>query len=151
MAYMNAAFDLYHKVVCKECENFEWIFIDDLIAPIISMLNKKGYITLFSCSGHAELNNLYIFIGSNGDYDTIEGHNCPQAYIKFHEKVTIPINKLPKEWTYDSNSNAIYYYYNKDYEFNLVLEKNDYNYLAICRNCQIANVMKTLYESIITW
>ena len=22
MAYMNAAFDLYHKVVCKECENF---------------------------------------------------------------------------------------------------------------------------------
>ena len=38
--------------VCPLKTKFGWIEVDYLIYPAIAMLNKKGYITTNSCSGH---------------------------------------------------------------------------------------------------
>jgi hypothetical protein len=54
MAYMKLnTFDIYHEISSEEELNTDgFAEIDDLIAPIVSILNKKGYITTNSCSGH---------------------------------------------------------------------------------------------------
>ena len=50
--------------------------VDELIAPIISILNLKGYKTRFCCSGH---------------YDTIdETDQYPATYIAFDDGIVIP-------------------------------------------------------------
>jgi hypothetical protein len=56
MAYMhNETFDI---VICGNTEKAikmiqsDYLEIDDLIAPPVQILNRKGYITEFCCSGH---------------------------------------------------------------------------------------------------
>ena len=62
------------------------IEIDELMIPTIKILNQKGYITKFCCSGH------YYGQHSNG-------------YIMFEEGVDIP--KLPSGWTKETHGNYI--------------------------------------------
>lgn len=73
---------------CKNCdyENNEEsnIEVDSKLAFQISILNKKGYKTKFSCSGHA----LEYFI---------------TTYIYFEDK----INTCPKEWYFDDDGYII--------------------------------------------
>ena len=46
--------------------SMHFIKLDDLIGPIISLLNKKGYRTIYSCSGHPmQYNSFYIIIEGN--------------------------------------------------------------------------------------
>lgn len=52
MAYLNLkTFELYNGSNIKDYLD-EFIEIDELLAPIIVVLNQKGYHTDFSCSGH---------------------------------------------------------------------------------------------------
>lgn len=49
---------------CDECKEYieEFITIDGNIAPTISLLNQKGYKTLFCCEGHEETSeSAYIY------------------------------------------------------------------------------------------
>ena len=53
MSYIhNITGDVYHDVEVEEARD-EFFECDELIAPIISMLIKKGFRTQFCCSGHA--------------------------------------------------------------------------------------------------
>ena len=42
--------------ICKHAEdNNDYFICDKVIAPAISLLNKKGYTTYASCSGHYKI------------------------------------------------------------------------------------------------
>lgn len=70
-------FDVYSEVTTPEVEqrSFE---CDDLIAPIISLLNKKGYKTKFCCAGHpySEYTEMYLLLydGEKGGISSVLGH-----------------------------------------------------------------------------
>jgi hypothetical protein len=59
--------------------NGENIEIDPPFEPIINILNEKGYITLFCCSGH-------------------EG--IKKSYIMFHPEVDLPYYPLKYQYKY---------------------------------------------------
>ena len=42
---------------CEHCGNNYFFKVDELIAPAISIFNKKGYKTQFCCSGHITLDD----------------------------------------------------------------------------------------------
>lgn len=172
MAYMNLnTFELLHEVdfcdgvskssremtvgddenhiptITNECQG-TWVELDDLIAPVISELNKKGYKTLFSCSGHAE--GMSIFIPKNSkSMDDIEMERLyPHAYIKFDEGIVIPKDLIPAGWNYDKDVNAIYFHY--DIYPMFTAEKTS-NLIAMQKNQRIMSVMTDLFADIKKW
>ena len=92
--------------------------VDDMIAPAISIFNKKGYYTDFCCQGHPflyldddivsdiperEINNVYpdtetyVSLGKTTHYIFRKTKNFRRSYIKFRPYVTLPY--LPKGWS----------------------------------------------------
>ena len=169
MAYMNLnTFELLHEVdltngvskssremtvgddenristITNECQR-TWVELDDLIAPVISELNKKGYRTLFSCSGHAE--GMSIFIPKNPkSMDDIEMERLyPHAYIKFDDGIVIPKDLIPVGWNYDKEANTIYFHY--DIYPMFTAEKTS-NLIAMQKNQRIMSVMTDLFSDI---
>ena len=61
----------YEEVGCPKagCSGYV-VEIDELMLPIITILNAKGYFTRYCCSGHY--------------------YDCPNAYIMFEDDVRIP-------------------------------------------------------------
>jgi hypothetical protein len=72
------------NIHCKKCGNLMFV-LDKEISEDISLLNEKGYKTLFSCQGHSIENCSYI---------TFDG-DTSKALI---EKNILP----PEKWYYDS-------------------------------------------------
>lgn len=70
---------------CDECGEYieEFLTIDGDIAATISLLNQKGWKTLFSCAGHGNSTSAYIYFKSN-------------KYLQY-----IMANFLPKGWKID--------------------------------------------------
>lgn len=112
--------------------------VDELIAETISILNKKGYHTLYCCSGHVKdprlyekyhlhkdgLNGIYDYhiINEEDDYiDVLIPYQNTIVYIMFDKKYDF---KLPKEfrWTDDK---TIYSYEISYYEDNEKRNSND--------------------------
>ena len=172
MAYMNLnTFELLHEVdltngvskssremtvgddenristITNECQR-TWVELDDLIAPVISELNKKGYRTLFSCSGHAE--GMSIFIPKNPKtMDDIEMERLyPHAYIKFDDGIVIPKDLIPVGWNYDKEVNAIYFYYDV---YPMFTAEKTSNLITMQKNQRIMSVMTDLFSDIKKW
>lgn len=72
---------------CKFCDNQAVdIIIDDELSEVISLLNKKGYITNGCCSGHAAEDMMYISFRDYHDLDFYEKYFTnwnvdPKTYI----------------------------------------------------------------------
>lgn len=83
--------------------------VDEGIAETISILNKKGYYTLFSCSGHIKDPRLYekYHISKNNDW----GNNMPDSYVV--DETSDSYNLL-KPYTFTT----IYIKFSKNYNFN---------------------------------
>jgi hypothetical protein len=79
------------------CNVGEVVEIDELYIPVIRLLNEKGYMTKYCCSGHA--------------YGRI-----PDTYIVFHEMVK-ELPNLP-EGSHMQNDGSIRIYYNYPDESN---------------------------------
>ena len=56
-----------YKCPIKKCSSYDMVEIDDLILPIIKILNQKGYKTEYCCSGHLTERdtNTYIVFDKN--------------------------------------------------------------------------------------
>lgn len=76
-------FDVYEGMCPKSNCNGKTICLDELMIPIIKILNQKGYTTKFCCSGH------------------YPGYN--RTYIMFEDYIKIP--SLPNGFYFD-NSDA---------------------------------------------
>ncbi len=84
-----------YKIIVSATEPEEGMFeVDELIAPVIARLNKRGYQTKYSCSGHHYSDKVLI----NG----IEGYQFygymenMEAYILFEKVYDFP--PLPSGW-----------------------------------------------------
>lgn len=131
--------------------------VDDLIAPIISILNKKGYYTEYCCQGHPFLyldddiihgvskdmiESKYpdtiatIKLGTTTHYVFRKYKNLRRSYIKFRSGISLP--SIPKGWTIDKTIGQI--------SDSLIIEKvydsvTDYSAFFI----ELAQVMNELY------
>lgn len=77
------------------CNAGEVVEIDELYLPVIRLLNEKGYMTKYCCSGHA--------------YERI-----PDTYIVFHELVK-ELPNLPEGAEMDNDGKIkLYYNYPED-------------------------------------
>lgn len=105
-------FDIYLSDQCTRPDGY--ILIDDLIAPTIQVLNRKGYITEWCCSGHP-LKDCFIIDGEFGKYRKESGQ--PNSYISFKEGISLPM--LPPEFVMDSLGSrlVIRKRYNDDNDF----------------------------------
>lgn len=55
------------RVICPkvECAG-DVVEIDEFIAPAVIGLNKKGYITKYSCAGHSKFRNIHFYVAICG-------------------------------------------------------------------------------------
>lgn len=98
----------------------EYFNVDDLIADAVSILNKKGYKTLFSCEGHDKSYQCYRYtydiskldeikndsdctIGKirEKDFDFYVDVKISSTYIKFKGHYNFPC--LPEGFSYESD------------------------------------------------
>ena len=91
MVYMNPeTFELLHNPSDTECLS-DCVYVDDLIAAAIQILNQKGYFTDACCSGHIN--------------DNRKKKQC--SYILFRKGILLPslpegyIEKQVKDIVYD--------------------------------------------------
>ncbi len=97
MAFIN-----FSTLECYEdCKDETFIEVDEMIAPVILLLNKKGYQTIYSCSGH-----LY------PSYEMAETNSSDQCYIVFKENYNI--SKLP--YLFEATDIEIGFYIAKFYD-----------------------------------
>lgn len=78
---------------CYEMEHYNKI--DILIEPLCKLLNKNGYITLHSCSGHVSVR---VGMPKKGHFGIFLPHNKKQWYVLFIATNPIEnINKIVKK------------------------------------------------------
>ena len=87
---------LYNNVY--NVNDHDIVYVDDLIAPLIQLLNKKGYITEFCCSDHA-IDSCIEILPDGYEDDDHEGHDMYISFDKHYD-----LGKLPDGWIYE-NSN----------------------------------------------
>ncbi len=101
----------WHKEKYCKCENSELQNIDHNMAYILTQLNKKGYITEYSCGGHTEHSFIYVYVKFKSKHNF---ENIPEGFkylnnqlfyknikIKNNKDKQAEINKkiqLLKEW-----------------------------------------------------
>lgn len=134
--------------------NDEVFEVDEMIAPIISILNKKGYLTSYSCSGHPygmKSSESHIFdskftgeedvdeeIGTymnitNSKKVCVDGNYVKiyigvtygfDAYIMFKPEIELDVS-LPDGWEYDRDLNGVCIRYHYDFENGSYFSKYD--------------------------
>lgn len=103
-------------------ENPNFFEVDEEIAETISILNKKGYITLFSCAGHNNKScykasasidmledskkrfNVYIGKINKNTFDYYSDAEITSIYIKFNKHYIF--SKLPEGFEYEAAEDA---------------------------------------------
>lgn len=131
MAYMHkTTFRLYSEV--STAVPNDYIFIDDLIALPVQILNRRGYPTTACCSDHP-------FYTEEHDAGTAEFRTHCQSYIAFHEGV-IALPELPEGFYTEVSERCLSI--RRDYRSN--------GYDAYGMFAAITESMKQLYEWTLT-
>ena len=99
-------FDVIRTDLSRIMQSNDYFAVDELIAPTIQILNRKGYITEFSCSGHPFP---YITEGyMNHDperkiFETRDEYSAA-TYISFKEGIFLP--HLPPGFVVDDGDDS---------------------------------------------
>ena len=134
---------------CEEGKEDDYFEVDENIALVISMLNKKGYKTTFCCSGHAFANinefraekkedfDCLIFLNlqdiryENGRYKAFDKDNAKYCYIVFEKDYTF--TELPEGFTYNKG--------NKTIEKEYVSESDTYDLICVVKRIRYFGVI----------
>ena len=78
----NSIIDKESFEVCTNAEDHPKVFVcDKLIAPTVALLNKKGYKTFASCSGHYKI-EFYEYLNEDiKNLDEYQKYNDPRTHI----------------------------------------------------------------------
>ena len=171
MAYMKLnTFDIYQELLTEEELSIDgFVEIDELVAPVVSILNKKGYITSNSCSGHPycdyqlsssileenSLNtanrdefNKHPYISGYIMFDTdIFIHSCPSdesTYIEMDTFTNKPRFIIRYWYEFDANDNVVNSY--KAHDKILDIMKNWMEWAESLPNYTIVNAISTLLD-----
>jgi hypothetical protein len=90
----------------------DWFHVDDLIAPVVLELNKKGFETMYSCQGHPWFYNEehpYVLFDENSNIPLSTSKDdvliVDEPYILF--KNWVRIYDCPDGWSIDDDHRAI--------------------------------------------
>lgn len=118
-------YDIYHSI--EDIRIASSLFeVDEFIAPIISILNKKGYYTRYCCSGHYIDDEMGDYGCSNNDCYIMFVNNGDMKYMK----------SLPEGFVLEEDNN-----YFDSFVIRKQYKNNDMN-----RYVEIMDTMKELYE-----
>lgn len=131
----NSIIDRETFEVTLHAEDHPKVFIcDKTIAPVVALLNKKGYITFASCGGHYKIEYWECF-------------NESLKYLKEYQKDEKIIIKKIKDNGFDYwqevDKTRIYILFDKDYQFNNLpddfeISNNDgLSHSRTCIECEI--------------
>ena len=132
----NSIIDKKTFEVCTHAENHPDVFVcDKSIAPVIALLNKKGYKTFASCSGHYRIEFYEYF---NEDINNLEEYQNDERII---------IKKIKDnsfDYWQEVDKTLLYILFDDNYEFdNLPSEfkltiNNGSDYPRTCIECEIS-------------
>jgi len=114
------------KIKCENCKKYiEPIHIDDTLAPIIYLLNKKGYITCNGCcAGHVSHGYCTLYVSFEKNYFT-KINPPPHFYFsEMFERTSLYINKdiyFKEDGKSDKSEFSIYEIWNELYNWVLKL------------------------------
>lgn len=85
--------------------------IDDLMAPVVAELIKKGYNTKNCCQGHTAFNAICNFEECWDDpdveYQSISEFSISKPYLMFDDSIAVPLKDLPiAYWKWEINTPA---------------------------------------------
>ena len=127
-------YDVYNERFTRDDDTINYVEIDENIAIIISMLNKKGYITEYCCSGH--------MLGDLFDKHSVpKGFDINESYIKKSRNCYILFREKYKFSDLPFGFHSVDFYGDRtciEYEF---VSSSD----SIARHTEIYNVMMYLY------
>jgi len=120
-----------------------YVAIDDLIAPAIQVLNRKGYLTAGCCSGHPFSDSIS-YDGTKTKFKVLYGQRMYYSHVVFKEGVSLP--SMPPGFTASFKS-----VYAPDMETEtgrvIVIEKEINNGSNFLKNFRIIlETMEQLYE-----
>lgn len=123
----NSIIDKETFEVCTHAEDHPKVFVcDKLIAPVIAKLNKKGYETFASCSGHYKI-EYYEYLD--------EPIDKLKEYQKNSRIIIKKINNDTFDYWIEVDSTTTYILFSKRYDFKSVpndfyIENNDRTYIG---------------------
>ncbi len=139
MAIINSeTFDILEGYLIEHGSQEHFFDCDEELAGIISILNKKGYRTLFCCSGHLydDINDTFVLDDTSMTEDdiresfpgvlkiddlpdgnrrlTLRQNLALKTYIMFDREIRLP--SVPENWRFERHTLSHNYYWDEAFE-----------------------------------